>query len=319
MVRAFFAILLGLCAVGAAQDNPAVVRLGYFANVTHAQAILGVASGDFAQAVQPAELKTLVFNAGPSLNEALLHDDVDIGYIGPGPALTAWAVSHGEAVTVVSGSAANGVLIVAGPNSGIHSLADLAGRKIATPQTGNTQNISARHYVLDVLNQDDDRNVIPVSNSELVGRMLARDVDAAWAPEPWGSRLVAMAGGTVIGQEKDLWPDHEFSLTLVIVRKQFLRDHPDVVKKFLAAHQAWTKKLNDSPQTYADRLASALYDLTKATLPKGVLQSSLSNVKFTDDPLPATLQTMAQWSLELGVINQPIKLDGLIDTSMLTH
>jgi NitT/TauT family transport system substrate-binding protein len=311
-VLAVLALFISSC-IAPAQE----VRLGYFANLTHAQAVLGVSSGDFAQAIAPATLKSTTFNAGPSLIEALFANEIDIGYVGPGPALTAWSVSHGQAITVVSGAAANGVVIVAGPKSNIHSLSELTGKKIATPQRNNTQDISARHYVLDVLHQDDDSNVIPVSNSEQIGRMIAGDVDAAWVPEPWGSRLVDSAGGTIIGEEKDLWPNKLFSLTLVIVRPQFLHDHPDIVKKFLAAHQVWTKRLADSPQTYAAQLGSALSNLTHYNMPPTVLNSALSHVVFTDDPLPDTLRTMAQWSLELDVVKQPIKLDGLIDTSML--
>jgi len=301
----------------AAFDSVKEVRLGYFANVTHAQAVLGVASGDFQTAVAPANLSTKVFNAGPSLIEALIAGEVDIGYVGPGPVLTAWAQTHGKELNVVSGAAANGVVIVAGPKSNIHSLPDLAGKKIATPQRNNTQDISARHYVMSVLNQTDDKNVIPIANPEQVGRMLAGDIDAAWAPEPWGSRLVKAAGGTIIGQEKDLWPDHQFSLTVVIARHEFLHQHPQIVKAFLAAHHAWTLKLAANPQTYADQLGSAIFDLTKARLPEGVLPASLENVVFTDDPNAATFAAMAQWSKDLGVVREPIALDGLIDTSIL--
>src|ERR1700683_4012457 len=145
--------LLGLagCGEGSASSPatpaPVVVRIGYFANVTHAQAVLGVSSGDFQTAVAPDQIKPLVFNAGPSLIEALFAGDVDIGYVGPGPVLTAWAQSHGQELQVISGSAANGVLIVASPKSGIRTLADLAGKKIATPQRKNTQEKSRRHSV----------------------------------------------------------------------------------------------------------------------------------------------------------------------------
>jgi NitT/TauT family transport system substrate-binding protein len=298
---------------------PAVseVRLGYFANVTHAQAVLGVATGDFQNAIAPATLTPKVFNAGPSLIEALFSGEIDIGYIGPGPVITAWWRSHGHEITVVAGSAANGVVIVAGPKSGIHSLAELAGKKIATPQRDNTQDISARHYVLDVLHQEDDRNVVPIANPEQVGRMLAGDIDAAWSPEPWGSRLVAEAGGTIIGQEKDLWPDHQFSLTVVIVRQEFLRQHPDIVRKILAVHRDWTRKLAADPQKYADQLDAALLGLTKSKLPADVMQSALSHVTFTLDPMKPTFATMAQWSAELNVIKESVSLDGLIDTSIL--
>jgi NitT/TauT family transport system substrate-binding protein len=319
--RVWFWLLLGagLASVAAAQDAapPAELHLGYFANVTHAQAVLGVSSGDFQKALGDTKLVPKVFNAGPSLIEALISGDIDVGYVGPGPAITAWSTTHGQEITVIAGAAANGVLIVAGPNSNIHTLADLAGKRIATPQRNNTQDISARHYLTAVLHQTDDRNVIPLANSEQVGRMVAGDIDAAWAPEPWGSRLVAMAGGTVIAEEKDLWPDHQFSLTVVIARPDFLRQHPDVVKKILAVHKDWTKRLTDSPQDYAAQLQSALYALTRSKLAPDILKSSLNHVTFTNDPLPRTFQTMAQWSLQLHVIRQPLSLDGLFDTSIL--
>jgi NitT/TauT family transport system substrate-binding protein len=301
----------------AASEPLAELRLGYFANVTHAQAVLGVANGDFQKALGVTKLKALSpFNAGPSLIEAMVAGDVDIGYVGPGPALTAWAQTHGKEITVIAGAAADGVLIVARPGSGIQTLTDLKGKKIATPQKNNTQDISARHYVLSVLNETNDKNVINVSNSEQAGRMKAGDFDAAWVPEPWGSRLIA-AGGTLVAAEKDLWPDHQFSLTVVIVRTQFLHDHPEAVKAFLTVHRDLTKKLNDSPQTYAAPLGDALFALTKSKFPPGVLESSLKNVKFTVDPLKSTFDTMEQWSIDLRVIRSKVSLDGLFDTSIL--
>jgi NitT/TauT family transport system substrate-binding protein len=292
------------------------VRLGYFPNLTHAQAVLGVASGDFQTAIAPANLSTKVFNAGPSLIEALLAGAIDIGYVGPGPVLDGWAETHGKEFVVISGAADNGVVIVAGPKSGIKTMADLAGKKIATPQRGNTQDIAARHYVSEVLKLPVD-NIVPISNPEQAGRMLAGDIDAAWAPEPWGSRLVATAGGTIIEEEKNLWPDQKFNLTVVIARQAFVKDHPDIVRKFLAAHHQWTVKLAADPKAYASQLGSALFDLTKAKLPDGVLQQSLGHIVFTDDPSQATFDTMKKWSVDLGVIKHPIPLDGLIDTSIL--
>src|SRR3954452_13883651 len=149
---------------GAGSAPPAEVRLGYFGNVTHAQAVLGVSSGDFAAAVAPSKFSTKVFNAGPSLIEALLTNNIDIGYVGPGPTLSAHEKSHGQGVRVIAGAAASGVLIVARKDASISSLADLAGKRIATPQQGNTQDIAAKHYLSDVLKQKDTLNVIAVAN-----------------------------------------------------------------------------------------------------------------------------------------------------------
>ena len=298
-------------------DAPAAVRLGYFPNLTHAQAVLGVSSGDFQTALGDIPLETKKFNAGPTLISALLARQIDIAYVGPGPALTAWAVTHGTEFRVVAGAAANGVVIVARQGSGIKTMADLAGKRIATPQHNNTQDISARHYVTAVLNQDDDRNVIAIPNAEQSSRMLAGAIDAAWVPEPWGTRLVQEAHGTIIGEEKDLWPDKEFTLTVIIVRQQFLSEHPDVVKKMLEVNHEWTRRLASHPQDYVHQLSDALYALTHTRLSDGLIASAMTHVKFTDDPIKSTFPIMAQWSLDLGIVRQPINVNGLIDTSLL--
>jgi NitT/TauT family transport system substrate-binding protein len=177
------------------------VRIGYFANLTHAQAVLGVASKDFDNAVAPTKVKTKVFNAGPSLIEALFAGEIDVGYVGPGPALNAFAKSRGQGIRVIAGAAANGVVIVARKDAGINSLADLRGKRVATPQLGNTQDIAAKYYLSHELGQKDLNNVLPVPNAEQAAMMAGGQIDAAWAPEPWGSFLVAQTGAKVVAQE----------------------------------------------------------------------------------------------------------------------
>ena len=290
---------------------PSEVRIGYFANVTHAQSVLGVASGEFASALVPATVSTKVFNAGPSLVEALFAGELDVGYVGPGPAISAHLKSKGQGIRVISGAAANGVLIVARKDSGITSLLDLRGKKLATPQHGNTQDLAARHYLIAELKQSDANNVIAVANSEQAGMMDRGQIDAAWTPEPWGSRLIAETEAKLIAEEKDLWPDKQFSLTVVVTTPEFLVKYPDVVKKLLAVHSRWTLRLQQDPQKYAEQLGAALTALTGKKLPPGVLSESLGRVKFTDDPLRPTFETMAQWSHDLGFAPEAAKLDGL--------
>lgn len=301
----------------ASQPTPAEVRIGYFANVTHAQAVLGVSSGEFAEAIKPAKVTTKVFNAGPSLIEALFANEVDIGYVGPGPALSAYAKSKGQGIKVISGVAANGVVIVARKDSGINTLADLKDKRVATPQHGNTQDIAARHYLVSELKQADANNVIAVQNSEQAGMMDRRQIDAAWAPEPWGSRLIVETGAKLIAEEKDLWPDKQFSLTVVVTTPEFLQQRADVVKKVLEVHNKWTQRLSQSPDQYASQLGDALSAVTGKKLPEGVLPQAIARVKFTNDPLPATFNTMAQWAQDLGFQGKIANLGGLFDTSIL--
>jgi NitT/TauT family transport system substrate-binding protein len=295
----------------------ATLKLGYFANATHAQAVLGVDSGDFAKEIAPTNLQTKVFNAGPSLIEALFAGEVDLGYIGPGPTLSAFSKSKGQGVRVISGSAANGVVIVARKNSGIETLKDLIGKKIATPQHGNTQDIAARHYLTEVLGQKNTDNILAVTNAEQSGMMSRGEIDAAWAPEPWGARLVAETDAKIIAEEKDLWPDKDFSLTVIITTPEFLQQHPDVIEKILKVHRAWTKRLNDDPVGVLPQLEAALVKLTGKKLPPGVLATALPRVKFTDEPLQQTFNTMGQWAFDLGFSQQPPKLDTLFDLTIL--
>jgi NitT/TauT family transport system substrate-binding protein len=333
-IRLFPVLLLGLTvAVGcdnsasttrntsssnsSAGADPAHVRVGYFANLTHAQAVLGVASKDFENAVAPARVSTKVFNAGPSLIEALFAGEIDIGYVGPGPALNAFAKSRGQGIRVLAGAAANGVLIVARKDSGIRTLQDLKGKRLATPQLANTQDIAAKFYLTHELGQKDFSNVIPVPNAEQAAMMSNGQVDAAWAPEPWGSFLVAQAGATVVGREKDLWPQKNFSITVVVTTPEFLQKHPATVEKLLGVHRTWTERLTKEPATYVPQLKAALFDLTKKQLPEGVVESALATTSFTDEPLPHTFETMAVWSYELGYSREKTDTSGLIDTTIL--
>ena len=293
------------------------VRIGYFANLTHAQAVLGVASKDFDNALSPAKVSAKVFNAGPSLVEALIHDQIDIGYVGPGPALNVHGVSHGQGIRVVAGAAANGVLIVARKDAGINALSDLKGKRVATPQLGNTQDISAKYYLTHQLGQRDFNNVIAVANSEQATMMSNGQIDAAWAPEPWGSFLVAQAGAKVIGKEQDLWPQKDFSITVVVTTPEFLKKHPEAVEKVLGVNRLWTQRLSKEPARYVPQLKAALFDLTKKQLPDGVLEAALSNTTFTDEPLAHTFDVMAGWSYELGFTKQKTDAGGLIDASIL--
>ena len=279
--------------------------------------MLGVSSGEFESAIAPSNVSPRVFNAGPSLIEALFAGEIDVGYVGPGPVLAAHQRSHGEALRVIAGAAANGVVIVARANSGIHSLADLKGQRIATPQAGNTQDISARHYLIDELKQANTDNVLPIANTEQQALLARGDIDAAWTPEPWASRLIVEAGAKAIAEEKDLWPGKQFTLALVVTTPRFLAEHPDVIEKLLMVHSRWTDRLNREPQKYQQQLSDALTKLTGKQLPPGVIEEALPRVKFTDEPLEETLTTMARWAYDLRIVNRKPELAGLVDTSIL--
>lgn len=293
------------------------LKIGYFPNITHAQAVLGLGQGDFKNAFPTVEIVPRQFNAGPELIAALNAGEVDIAYVGPGPAINSFIKSRGKSIRVIAGAAANGVAIVARNGSGITSLADLTGKSLATPQLGNTQDISAKHYLTQVLHASTD-NVKITPNAQLTAGFDRGRLDAAWVPEPWGSRLLATGNVTLIGEEKDLWPEHHFVLTVVVTTPAFLQDHADVVETFLAVHEKLTRQLqNTQADDLSKSLADSLANLTGEKIPPAIVRQALSRTQFTDDPLPATFAVMAQWSYQLQFIDTKPNLDGLFATDIL--
>jgi NitT/TauT family transport system substrate-binding protein len=290
------------------------LRLGYFATLAHAQAVLGVESGEYAKAIAPARLETAVFNAGPSLVEALFAGQIDVGYVGPGPAITAHRRSNGRGVRVVAGAAANGVVVVVRKDGGIATLADLAGKKIATPQIGGTQDLSARHFVKDTLKRSSAEAIVPLANAEQAAMLARGEVDAAWVPEPWGERIVRDAGGRVLAEEKDLWPKKELLVAVVVTTPEYLAAHRDVVDKLLAAHAAWTERLagDHGVDQWAAPLDDALARLNGKRLPAGVLPVAMKRVRFTTAVDDDTFRRFAAWSYDLGFEREPIDLAGLL-------
>jgi NitT/TauT family transport system substrate-binding protein len=298
------------------EEGPPALRLGYFANLSHAQAVLGVSSGELPKALGAAKLDSTVFNAGPSLIEAIFAGQIDVGYVGPGPAISAHGKSKGRAIRVIAGAAANGVVIVTRKGSGITKLSDLAGKKIASPQLGNTQDLSARHYVTTALGQKNADTVVPIANAEQ-GAMLARgEVDAAWVPEPWGESLIR-SGAELLAEEKDLWPGKRFTLAVVVTTPEYLAAHGDLVKKLLDVHVSWTRRLAADPGAHVAALGDALAKLTQKRLPEGVLATAMKRVTFTDSLDDDTFPSYARWSHELGFERAPVDVAGLLDQKLI--
>jgi len=301
-------------------EPPKVVRLGYFANVTHAQALIGVAHGDFQQALGPVKLETKTFNAGPSVIEAIFAGELDIAYIGPSPAVNGFIKSGGEQIRIVSGACANGVAIVVSKDSNISDISQLVGKRIATPQYGNTQDVSARHYLIHKLKarlkeNGGDTDIQPVANADQLNLIRQGQIDAAWSPEPWASRLVHEAGAKLLKEEKDDWEGKRFISAVVIVSSEFLAAHPQTVETFLRAHTTVTNYINTNRDEASKRINDELQKLTGKQLKPEVLKDAMSRVEFLTDPLPESVKIFAQWSRDLGMLKELPDLQPLFELS----
>jgi NitT/TauT family transport system substrate-binding protein len=298
----------------------AELRLGYFPNVTHATALYGDAAGTFAEALgDGTPLTTQAFTAGPAAVEALFGGALDAAYIGPNPAINAFVKSQGDAVRIVAGATSGGASLVVRP--GIADVSQLAGTRIATPQTGGTQDIALRHFLAENDYEVDasgagDVTVLAQDNPVTLTAFQAGDVDGAWVPEPWASRLVVEGGGRVLVDERDLWPGGEFVTTHLLVRTDFLRAHPDSVRRLVEGSVEANRRLTADPEGGKQVVNAALDRLTGAPLSPQVLDRSFAQLRLTDDPVAASLAASAEHAVASGLLRQA-DLRGIYDLAVL--
>ncbi len=303
-------------------DQPLTIRLGYFPNLTHAPALVGVKKGFFASALgSSVTLETHTFNAGGDAVTAILSNSIDASFVGPSPTTNAFVQSHGEAVRVIAGSTSGGALLVVKPS--INSIAALKGRKIADPQLGATQDVALRWFLKsNGLTTDTagggDVSILPQDNAQTLTAFKQGQIDGAWVPEPWASRLVIEGRGKVLVDERDLWPQGKFVTTNLIVRTDFLQAHPKRVKALLEGLYEAVAYINSNPADAQTLTNAAVGDITGKQLASGVVSAAWPHLAFTLDPLAATLKTSADHAHSVGLLAS-VNLAGLYDLSLLNQ
>jgi NitT/TauT family transport system substrate-binding protein len=340
-----------------------VLRLGYFPNLNHAQVIIGLANGHFQKALsenstgrgeggEDIGIEEYVFSAGPSAIEALYAGQIDVAYVGPNPAINGYLASNGEGIRIISGSASGGAVFVVRNDTGIQSASDLGGKKFASPQLGNTQDVALRKYLIqsgyETVENGGNVTVVPVKPSDILTLMLKKEIDGAWVPEPWGARLVKEANGKILVDERDLWPpDGKFVTTNIIARSDYLKNNPETIRKLINAHIDETIWINDTLQNirndgvngasgYKENESNAdlkngsveafihsfndgLKRITGNTVPEDELSDALQRLEFTYDPIEQSLFRMADDAYDLGLIgrgNEP-DLTNIYDLGLL--
>jgi NitT/TauT family transport system substrate-binding protein len=319
------------CGSGSSGDAPedkqggaveeVTLRLGYFPNVTHAAAVAGVGKGIFAEALGAnVELRPATFNAGPAAVEAIFANALDATYIGPNPAINAYAKSNGAAIRIIAGATSGGASLVVKPT--IDKAADLKGKKVATPQLGNTQDVALRAWLLSqglktTPQGGGDVSVVPQDNSQTLEQFKAGQIAGAWVPEPWASRLVQEGGGKVLVDERTLWPGGQFVTTHLIVRTEFLTKHPDAVEKLLAGHLKATEFVNREPAEAQAAVNAGILRLTNKAIPQPVIAAAWNNLKFTFDPVASSLRKGAEDAKAAGLFDTATKVDGIYELTIL--
>jgi NitT/TauT family transport system substrate-binding protein len=296
--------------------------LGYFPNVTHAPAIIGVDSGAFAEALGTGvEVEVSNFNAGGEAIEALLSGAIDATFIGPNPAINGFAQSDGDALRIIAGTTSGGASLVVA--EGIDSPADLAGTTLASPALGNTQDVALRAWLADGGYATDtagggDVRIVNIENADALTLFQEGELDGAWVPEPWATRLVLEGGGHVLVDERDLWPEGQFVTTHLIVATEFLEDHPDIVTGLLDGLVATIETINADPAAAQTATNDGIEAITASRLADETIAGAFDNLTFTVDPIATSLRGSADDAIAVELLEE-VDLNGIYDLTLLNE
>lgn len=308
-IAALFMLTTGiiLCSGCGAKEDDNEVNIGYFNNVTHAQALYMKATSALEENLEEGvTVNWMAFNAGPAEVEALFAEDIDIGYIGPVPAVTANVRSEGE-VQILTGAAKGGAVLITGENSGITNVEDLSGKNVAVPQIGNTQHLS----LLDVLNQyglkpvteGGDVTVSAVANADVANTMGRGDVDAALVPEPWGATLIEQ-GAEILLDYDEIYMDGSYDVAVVVVRGEFLEQHPEIVEAFLEQHEIVTDIINTNQKEALSVINNELENATGKSLSENIISEAFGRIGVSTQLNKESVLGFAQISKEQGFIKE---------------
>ncbi|HXY14216.1 MAG TPA: ABC transporter substrate-binding protein [Terriglobales bacterium] len=302
-----------------------VVRVGAYPNITHSQAMVGKANGWFAKALgADVKIEWTTFNAGPAAIEALFAGAIDMTYIGPNPAITGYVRSSGAALRIIAGATSGGAALIVRNDAGIEKSEDFHGKKVATPQLGNTQDVALRAWLkvhgLRTVDKGGDVQVMPMANPDQLTLFQKKSLDAAWAPEPWATRLIREGNGRLFLDERTLWPQGQFITCHLIVATKFLRDNPELIRNWMRAHVELTDWINGHLPEAKEALNEQIHKETGKALPPAVLDEAFGRLQVTYDPLSASLMNAARAAFDAGFLGKQMPdLKGMYDLTILNE
>ncbi len=296
-------------------EDKIILRVGHFPNITHAQALVAhqlsrQGKGWFEQRLgDGVEIQWSLFNAGPTAMEALFANSLDITYVGPSPALNAYAKTRQRDIKIIAGAADGGAALVVNPKLGLKTPKDFVGKKIATPQMGNTQDVACRAWLIDAgLNitlTGGDAHILPTANPEQLSLFKQGFVDAVWTVEPWVTRLIDNAQGQVLYDQK------EAVTTVLVTCNRVLKEHKELVDKFIKAHEELTDWIKAHPAEAQELVRKELEDTTRGKIAKELVSSAWKRLIFTNTVNVAELNKFVSYAYECGFIRSKIDTKNL--------
>ena len=291
------------------ESNENKIRIAYFPNIGHAIPIVGMENGFFQNSLgDQVKIETRVFDSGPQAIESLFGNSIDLAYVGPGPAINGFLNSENHNVKILAGAASGGASFIVHPDSEINSATDFAGKKIAAPQIGNTQDVSLRNYLsengLRTAEKGGSVIVYNIANPDIYTLFAKGDIDGAWIPEPWATILVTELNGKRLFHEEDLWPNQEFASVLLIANTDFVEKNPELIINLLKSHHETATWINQNPIETRIIFNNFLNSHLGQSLSDDIVDVALSNIVITADPLPDSVYSFAEKANALGYLGR---------------
>lgn len=298
-------------------DAQTVLRVGHFPNITHIQGLIAhhltrTGKGWFEQRLgSGVKIEWYVYNAGPSAMEAVFAKSIDLTYVGPNPAINAYFKSNGDEGHIIAGAVNGGSALVVQPDSTLKTAADFRGKKIATPQFGNTQDVAARAWLvaggLKIRQTGGDAQVIPTANPDQLSLFKQKQLDAVWTVEPWVSRLEQEAGGKVLVDDRDA------ITTVLVARSGFVKEQRELVRKFTAAHRELTEWIKAHPAEAQQMALEELDAEMHAKMPQELVKSSWNRIVLTSDVSLDALKRFITSAQSVGFLRNSPDLSRLVE------
>jgi len=283
------------------------IRVAFFPSIVHAVPIVGIENGIFVENLSQ-KIDVKIFDSGPQVIESLFSNSIDIAYVGPGPVINGYLKSDGEALKILAGAADGGASFIAQKDSGLDSIENFDGKRIAAPQISNTQDVSLRHYLstngLEPVEKGGTVYVLNISNPDIYTLFAKGDIDGAWVPEPWATMLVQDLDGVRIFNESKFWPDNQFSSVLLIGRTDYVENNPKVIQNWIESNEKTVQWINNNPEQTKKVYSEFLTDYMGKTLPDEIIDESFSNLIITSDPLKKSVYTFAERADSLGYLGR---------------
>ena len=305
------------------QINQDKIRVAFFPSIGHIIPIVGLEEKIFEKGIgEEKQIETKLFDSGPQVIESIFSGSIDIAYVGPGPIINGFLKSDGKDIKILSGAASGGASFIIQPNSGLESLENFDGKRIASPQISNSQDVSLRHYLeshgFKSVEKGGTVFVLNISNPDIYTLFAKGDIDGAWVPEPWATILVQELDGIRLFNEEKLWPNEEFASVLLIVRTEYLENNPETIQKWVESHEKTVTWINSNPDKSKSLFSSFLIDYMGKSLPTKIIDESFSNITITSDPIKNSVIIFAERADSLGYLGRDgYNLDGIFYNAVL--